>query len=120
MWPLKATDHFGIVEVVADEAKAAFGMEVRAIEGGDAGGLLAAMLQGVQAERGQRGGIRMPNTPKTPHSSRRRVVASRATVERCRARTVVLATPWRPLRFAQPTRTAAVGLRYRDRGAPSI
>ena len=57
MWPLRRRDHVGLVEVVADEAEAALGMEVVAVVGDDAGGLLAAMLQGVQAERGQRGGI---------------------------------------------------------------
>ena len=34
-------------------------MEALAVERDDAGGLLAAMLQGVQAERGDRGGVRM-------------------------------------------------------------
>ena len=54
---LEAADHVGLVEVVADEAEAALGVEVRAVVGDDAGGLLAAMLQGVQAERGQRRGV---------------------------------------------------------------
>ena len=54
---LEAADHVGLVEVVADEAEAALGMEVAAVEGDDAGGLLAAMLQGVKAERGQGRGI---------------------------------------------------------------
>ena len=35
-------------------------VEVAAVEGDDAGGFLAAMLQGVQTERGVRGGIRRP------------------------------------------------------------
>ena len=54
---LEAADHVGLVEVVADEAEAALGMEVAAVVGDDAGGFLAAMLQGVQAERGQGGGV---------------------------------------------------------------
>ena len=54
---LEAADDVGLVEVVADEAEAALGMEMVAVEGDDAGGLLAAMLQGVQPERGQRGGV---------------------------------------------------------------
>ncbi len=55
---LEAADHVGLVEVVADETEPALGMEVLAVVGDDAGGLLAAVLQGVQAERGQgRGGV---------------------------------------------------------------
>ena len=50
---LEAADHVGLVEVVADEAEPPLGVEVGAVVGDDAGGLLAAMLQGVQAERGQ-------------------------------------------------------------------
>jgi hypothetical protein len=46
-------------EGVADEAETAFGMEALAVEGDDAGRLLAAMLQGVQAERGERCGVGM-------------------------------------------------------------
>ncbi len=44
---------------VADQAEPALGMKPLAVEGDDAGRLLAAMLQGVQAERGDRGRIRM-------------------------------------------------------------
>ena len=51
---LEAPDHVGLVEVVADEAEPPLGVEVGAVVGDDAGRLLAAMLQGVQAERGQR------------------------------------------------------------------
>ena len=51
---LQAADDVGLVEVVADQAQPALGMEVAAVVGDDAGRLLAAMLQGVQAERGQR------------------------------------------------------------------
>ena len=43
-----------LVEVVADEAEAALGVELLAVVGDDAAGFLAAMLEGVQAERGER------------------------------------------------------------------
>lgn len=36
-----------------------FGVELLAVEGDDTGGLLAAVLQGMQAERRQRRGFRM-------------------------------------------------------------
>ena len=52
-------DHLAPGEVVADQAHAALGMEPLAVEGDDAGGLLAAMLERVQAERGDRGGVGM-------------------------------------------------------------
>jgi hypothetical protein len=39
--------------VVADEAEAALGVETLPVESDDAGGLLATMLEGVQAERGE-------------------------------------------------------------------
>ena len=44
---------------VADETEAAFEMEDMAVEGDDARGFLAAMLQGVEAERRDGGGVRM-------------------------------------------------------------
>ena len=47
-------DHLAAGEGVADEAEAALGMEALAVEGDDAGGFLAAMLERVQAERGDR------------------------------------------------------------------
>ena len=53
----QALDHFAAGEGVADEAEAAFGMEAAAVEGDDAGGFLAAMLEGVQSERGDGGGL---------------------------------------------------------------
>ncbi len=52
-------DHLAAGEGVADQAEVAFGMEALAVEGDDAGGLLAAMLQRVQAERGDGGGVGM-------------------------------------------------------------
>ena len=55
----QAVDHLAAGEVVADEAHAALGVEALAVEGDDAGGLLAAVLERVQAERGDGGGVGM-------------------------------------------------------------
>ena len=55
----QALDRRWLGEGVADEAHAALGVEALAVEGDDAGRFLAAMLQGVQAERGDRGGVGM-------------------------------------------------------------
>ena len=55
----QAVDHLAAGEVVADEAHAAFGMEPLAVEGDDAGRFLAAVLERVQAERGDRRGVGM-------------------------------------------------------------
>ena len=46
-------------EIVADQADVALDAELLAVEGDDAGRLLAAVLQRVQAERGQRRRLRM-------------------------------------------------------------
>jgi hypothetical protein len=46
-------------EMLADETEAPFGMELLAIERDDAGSLLAAMLQGMQSENREGGGIRV-------------------------------------------------------------
>ena len=53
----QALDHLAAGEGVADEAEAAFAVEAAAVEGDDAGGFLAAMLEGVQSERGDGGGL---------------------------------------------------------------
>ena len=45
--------------MVANEAQPALGLKPVAVERHDAGGFLAAMLQGVKAECGQRGGVCM-------------------------------------------------------------
>ena len=45
--------------MVADEAEPALGIESIAVEGDDARRLLAAVLEGVQSERGDGGGIGM-------------------------------------------------------------
>ena len=50
-------DHSRVAKIVADEAETAMGMEMAAVEGDDAGRLLAAMLQRVQAECGEGRGI---------------------------------------------------------------
>ena len=52
-------DRRGAGEMVADQPEPALGMEALAVEGDDAGRLLAAMLQSVQAERGDRRGVGM-------------------------------------------------------------
>ena len=43
--------------MIAHEAQPAFGLEALAVEGDDAGRLLAAVLQGVKAERRQGCGV---------------------------------------------------------------
>ena len=53
----QALDDLAAGKGVADEAEPAFGVEAGAVERDDAGGLLAAMLQGVQPERGDGGGV---------------------------------------------------------------
>ena len=53
----QALDEVGAGEGVADVAHVAFGVEPLAVERGDAAGLLAAMLQGVQAERDDGAGL---------------------------------------------------------------
>ncbi len=53
----QALDHLAARKGVADQAEPAFGMKPVAVERDDAGGLLAAVLQGVQSERGDGGGV---------------------------------------------------------------
>jgi hypothetical protein len=55
----QACDHVGARKGVADQAEPPLGMKPRAVEGDDAGGLLAAVLQSVQSERGDGGGVGM-------------------------------------------------------------
>src|SRR5215469_4823765 len=50
-------DHVAPREGVADEPEPALGMEALAVIGDDAGRFLAAVLQGVQTERGDCGGV---------------------------------------------------------------
>src|ERR1043166_139965 len=56
----QAVDHLAAGEIVADQAHAPFRMEALAVERADAGGFLAAVLQGVPPERRGGGGVRMP------------------------------------------------------------
>ena len=56
---LQPLDHRARGEMVADQADAAFGMEVVPVEADDAGRFLAAMLERMQTERGQSRGIGM-------------------------------------------------------------
>jgi hypothetical protein len=51
-------DDAGVGEIIADQAEALVVVEAVAVEGGDAGGFLAAMLERVQAEGGDGGGVR--------------------------------------------------------------
>ena len=51
-------DDLRIAEIIANQPKPAVGVEPLAIVADDPGRLLAAMLQRMQAERGNRGGIR--------------------------------------------------------------
>ena len=55
----EALDGGAVGKAVADEAELALGVEDAPVEGDDAGRLLAAMLERVQAERGDRRGVRM-------------------------------------------------------------
>ena len=55
----QALDHFAAGEGVADEAEAAFGVEALAVESDDTGRFLPAMLERMQAKRGDRGCVRM-------------------------------------------------------------
>ncbi len=50
-------DHPGVAEIVADQAEAALLVEAVAVIADDAGGFLAAVLQRVQAERGDGRGV---------------------------------------------------------------
>ena len=59
----QAFDRRGAGEMVADQALPTLRMEARAVEGDDARRLLSAMLQGVQAQRRDRGGVRMSENP---------------------------------------------------------
>ena len=55
----QALDRRRLGEMIADEAEAALGIEAPAVEGDDAGRFLAAMLQRMQAERRDGGGVGM-------------------------------------------------------------
>jgi hypothetical protein len=53
-------------KVVAYEPHSSFWMELLAIVGDDAAGFLTAMLEGMQAERRDRRGFRVPKNTKDP------------------------------------------------------
>ena len=59
-------DDFAPRKGIADQAEAAFRMKTPAVEGDDAGGFLAAVLQGVQPERGDGGRVGMAENPEHP------------------------------------------------------
>ena len=58
--PRQPVDHRAPAERVADQPDGAVAVEMRAVEADDARRLLAAMLQGVQAERRVRGCVAVP------------------------------------------------------------
>ena len=62
----QAVDDFAAGKRVADQPETALGVKALAVERHDAGGFLAAMLQGVQSERGNGGGIRMTEYAEHP------------------------------------------------------
>ncbi len=78
-------DHVLRAEILADMAKAAVGMELLAVIGDDAGRLLAAMLQRVQAERGQCRRLGMAPHAKHPAFFVRVVVIDRLGAQHARA-----------------------------------
>ena len=53
----QSLDHLAAGKSVADEAEAPLGMKPGSVKGDDARGFLAAVLQGVQPERGDGGGF---------------------------------------------------------------
>jgi hypothetical protein len=53
----QAIDHLAARKGVADEAQAALGVKTLAVKADNPGGFLAAMLQRVEAERGNRRGV---------------------------------------------------------------
>ena len=81
----QALDHRAAAERVADQADRAVAVEVRAVEADDAGRLLAAMLQRVQAQRRvrrRRGHGRRSRRCRTPPWACRRRTASSASGHR--------------------------------------
>src|SRR5215831_7476882 len=62
----QALDHLPAGEIVADEPQPPFRMESLAIERDDAGGFLPAVLESVQAERGDRGRVRVAEYTEDP------------------------------------------------------
>ena len=84
--------------MVADEAEAPLGVETFAIERDDARRFLPAMLQGVQAERGDRGGFGMAENAEdaaflTEPSASRSIVVGRSALMVSTGRARAAATP---------------------------
>ncbi|MNN43185.1 hypothetical protein D3C81_1574080 [compost metagenome] len=59
----QAGGQLGVAEGLADEALMALGIEAVVMDAGDAAGFLAAMLQGVQAQRHDRRGLVLGRAP---------------------------------------------------------
>ena len=59
-------DHGAVGEAVADEAGAPLLMEMGSVEGDDAGALLAAVLERMQAEDGEGGGVGVAEHAENP------------------------------------------------------
>src|SRR5581483_2075399 len=59
----QAVDHLAAGKCVADQTEPAFGMESLAVEGNNAGGFLSAVLERMQAQRGDGGRVRMAEYP---------------------------------------------------------
>ena len=62
----QAFNHVAPGEIVAHQTELALGVESRAIEADDAGCFLAPVLERVQAECGDRGGVGVPENTEHP------------------------------------------------------
>ncbi len=125
----QALDHFAAGEGVADEAEAAFGMEAAAVEGDDAGGFLAAMLEGVQPERRDGGGVGMAEDaehaalfaqPVAIEVERRAHSVVRASIGGALIGSIVPAVPSISCRLAVPTGFAVDQLRSAPSRRPTV
>ena len=58
--PGQAVDRRGVGEMIADQTLSALGVKPRSVESDDARRLLSPVLEGVQPERDDRGGVGMP------------------------------------------------------------
>ncbi len=76
----ETVDHVLRAEILADMTHGAMGVELLAVEGDDAGGFLAAMLQGMKAERRQRGRFGMAENAEYAAFFMRVIVVERACV----------------------------------------
>ena len=62
----QALDRRGVGKMIADQAQPPLGIEALAVESDDARRFLAAMLEGVEAERGDRSGVGMAEDAEHP------------------------------------------------------